>query len=541
MSDVALTDTPPAGDTLRLLAQADERAAAGDAEGALAMFAASRDGPGGAYAELRCGQILHARGDLAGARAALLRADARKAGDAPILFALAVVARDAGDAVEAEAFLRAAIRARPDAPESSATLVRLLQHQGRMREACDLVTDALRRCRPNAHLFETYGLLALVLGQAREAETGFRRALALSPEEPGLQVNLAEALADQQRWAECLDILDGAILRLGEPAQARLNRAYALFELERWREGWLAYEHRFARPAMAMAPRRPEHFVLPRWDGGPLAGPLFVWSEQGLGDEILAGSLLPALLARGIEVVFECSPRLAALFARSHPALTVIGRPPFPGAPPAACAAQIAAGSLFGLLDWSPATAPPAAAFLRADPARVAAARARLRTPGRRLVGISWASSNAQLGAMKTLPRARLQEILAGAGADTVFLDLQYGDSSAMRAALVAATGAEIRRDHETDVKQDIDGLAALVAACDRVVTASNVTAHVAGALGVETHVLVPRGRARLWYWLGAARSSPVYPGVTIHRQSPDGDWRDAVAAVRAALTRPIR
>lgn len=539
MSAVPRTDPAALGEPLRVLAEADRCAAAGDTDGALAMFAAASSGPFGAYADLRCGQILHARGDLAAARAILLRADARQAGDAPILFALAVVARDAGDPVEAEAFLRAAINARPDAPEPPATLARLLQRLGRMTEAQELVETALRRCRPSAFLFETQGLLALAMGRASEAEAAFRRALGLAPELPELQVNLAEALADQRRCAESLDALDRAIPRLVEPAQARLNRAYMLFELDRWSEGWAAYEHRFARPTTAAAARRPEHFELPRWDGGRLAGPLFVWSEQGLGDEILAGSLLPSLLARGIEIVFECSPRLAALFARSHPALTVIARPPRPAAPPAACAAQIAAGSLFGLLDWSPAAAPPAVAFLRADPARVAAARARLRRPGRPLVGISWASSNAQLGALKTVPRIRLEQILAGT--DAVFLDLQYGDSAAMRRALAAATGAEIRRDAETDVERDIDGLAALAAACDLVVTGSNVTAHVAGALGVETHVLVPHGRARLWYWLGAGPRSPFYPGVTIHRQAADGDWQDAVAAIRTALMRPTR
>jgi len=84
-------------------------------------------------------------------------------------------------------------------------------------------------------------------------------------------------------------------------------------------------------------------------------------------------------------------------------------------------------------------------------------------------------------------------------------------------------------------VRSDIDGLAALCAACDAVVTTSNVTAHVAGALGAETHVLVPSGHGQLWYWTPSPGASAFYARATLHRQ--DGaDWRGAVDSARAAL-----
>ncbi|MBL8700344.1 MAG: tetratricopeptide repeat protein [Alphaproteobacteria bacterium] len=532
------TDHPARVDPQRLLADADQRLAAGDAAGALALFQSAAQGPYGAYAELRRGQILHALGQPGDARAALLRADSLKPGDAPILFALATVARDQGDVATAERYYLAAMRARPQAVEPAVNLATLMRQIGRLDDAARVIERTLQRCGEHARLLEQLGLVALDRNHPADAEHAFRRALALDPDGATLHANLAEALNDQHRWAETVAELDIAIGRLREPGQAHLNRAYALFELGRWAEGWVDFEHRFNRPTMAAAVRRPEHFALPRWRGEALTGPLFVWTEQGLGDEILMGSLLPALLARNLDVVFECSPRLAPLFARSFPALRVIARADKPDTPPAGCTAQIPAGSLFGLLDWTPQAARPVA-YLKPDPARVKAARARHPHDGRRLIGLSWASRNPRLGTLKTLPRRALEQLLAVP--NTLFLDLQYGETAETRLALSSGAGVEIRRDVDTDVENDIEGLAALLAACDKVVTASNVTAHLAGALGIETHVVVPHGRARMWYWLGDQPASPFYPAVRIHRQAADGSWTPAVVALRAVLTQPTR
>jgi ADP-heptose:LPS heptosyltransferase len=148
-------------------------------------------------------------------------------------------------------------------------------------------------------------------------------------------------------------------------------------------------------------------------------------------------------------------------------------------------------------------------------------------------VGLSWASSAGRFGAAKSLPVAQLCRLVAGI--DAVFLDLQYGDTAATRHTVAAATGVEICHDDDIDLRDDIDGLATLTATCDAVVTVSNVTAHVAGALGVATHVLVPEGQARFWYWFDVEGASPFYPAACLHRQQ-GADWDAAIAAVHAAL-----
>jgi tetratricopeptide (TPR) repeat protein len=395
-----------------------------------------------------------------------------------------------------------------------------------------ILAASLARNPGSAALHEAAGLAALDARDHDAACASLLEALRLAPGRAETQANLAEALAGAGRHDEAVRLLDAAIPRLADPALARLNRAHALMALGRWAEAWIDYEARLGRASMAGAARHPARIPLPAWRGGPApAGPLLVWGEQGLGDEIVGASLLPALAAQVEDIVVEASPRLAALLARSLPDMRVVARDD--AAIPPGCVAHVPMGSLMGILGWTPARL-PMAPVLVADRARAAAAAARHRRPGRRLVGLAWASgAGGGLGALKTLPRGELERLVAGSG--DVFLDLQYGDTEQTRAELAAATGAEILRDREIDVRSDIDGLAALCAACDAVVTTSNVTAHVAGALGAETHVLVPSGHGQLWYWTPSPGAAAFYARATLHRQ--DGaSWRGAVDSVRAAL-----
>ena len=95
-----------------------------------------------------------------------------------------------------------------------------------------------------------------------------------------------------------------------------------------------------------------------------------------------------------------------------------------------------------------------------------------------------------------------------------------------------------------TDNTNDIDGLAALITACDLVVTVSNSTAHLAGALGTPTLLLLPQSRGRLWYWFNDRNDSPWYPSMRIERQKVGQSWKELIVGASdqvAALLRQAR
>jgi len=88
----------------------------------------------------------------------------------------------------------------------------------------------------------------------------------------------------------------------------------------------------------------------------------------------------------------------------------------------------------------------------------------------------------------------------------------------------------------DLDLREDIDGVAALTAACDLVVTVSNTAAHIAGALGVPVWILVPAGIGKFWYWGHEGISTPWYPSGILLRQKNQHDWTPDLTAVAQRL-----
>ena len=253
---------------------------------------------------------------------------------------------------------------------------------------------------------------------------------------------------------------------------------------------------------------------------------MLVWCEQGIGDEIMFASLFAELIAEG-RLLIECAPRLAPLFARSFPEAEVFARrePPDPALLADNIDAQCAAGSLCRWRRRDAAAFPAPAAFLRAGGHATGAADGPT-------VGIAWRSKTPFWGDIKSAPLAHWRPILATPGLRWV--NLQYGDCDAELAAVKRETGVTVHVDPDVDQMADLDAFAAQVAALDLVITTSNTTAHMAGALGVPCRVMLPM--VPDWRWQLTAERALWYPRMCLHRQARRGDWRRPIAEIALAL-----
>ena len=81
----------------------------------------------------------------------------------------------------------------------------------------------------------------------------------------------------------------------------------------------------------------------------------------------------------------------------------------------------------------------------------------------------------------------------------------------------------------ELDNFNDINGMASLIDICDFVITVSNSNAHLSGALGKETFLLLPKGKGKLWYWTSEDNKSIWYPSIQIIEQEEPGYWNEAI------------
>jgi tetratricopeptide (TPR) repeat protein len=524
--------------------------------------------PDYAEAHVNLGNALHALGRHQDAIAAFERAVALNAGVAEAHSSFGRALAAVGRHEEALKRFDAAVALRPGDPVAHFDRGNALHRLERFSEAVAAHERALSLDPSHADAHANLGAALYELGHYDRAVGQYRKALVRQPDDARITRNLADALVKLDRFdeaiaayrlvtarepangqahfalASALEAIDcneealqsyrRAIDLMPDDPRPKWFKAYLDLSLGHLEEGWRSFEARWAARDLAPRPYRQR-----RWDGGAVDGKLLVWGEQGLGDQIIYAGMIEDLRRRAPSICLEVEPRLVSLFARSFSQVEVV--PMADELYGGAITAQVPLASLAPHLrpDWQ-SFKPAARGHLKADPARAAEFRARLANDGRRVIGLSWQSTSLAIGRAKSASLRDFAAVLRLPGCR--FVDLQYDDAPAERDAVAGELCVNVDRLADLDLRNDIDGVAALISACDLVFTVSNTNAHLSGALGKPTWVLLPVGGARLWYWFRDRNDSPWYPRVHLKRRTREQSWAELVAAtvpeIEAALAR---
>jgi len=293
----------------------------------------------------------------------------------------------------------------------------------------------------------------------------------------------------------------------------------------RWSEGWRDYEWRFQCNNRLQI--YPHQLQGPRWQGEPFNGQtLLVHGEQGLGDALQFVRFLPWVKRLGGRVLFETHKSLLSLFKKAAgiDALLELS----PQRPPAQhYDLQIPLCSLPGLLNMTPDSLQYTRPYLSASEDKVKQWRTRLPLKGMN-VGLVWSGSNtyperscrlrdlARLGQVKGINWISLQK---GLGAD------QMNEPKMPAGLKLSNWGIEF---------EDFSDTAAAIANLDLIISIDTSVAHLAGALGKPTWLLLPY--IPDWRWLLRRSDTTWYPSMRLFRQKQSGDWRSVVQEVCAIL-----
>ena len=150
------------------------------------------------------------------------------------------------------------------------------------------------------------------------------------------------------------------------------------------------------------------------------------------------------------------------------------------------------------------------------------------------MIGISWKSKNRKFGKFKSTFLDHWEGFLSRFQQDCFFISLQYGDVDNELDAFFGKSGIKIYRDKDIDPLESLDDFAAQVSALDLVISTSNTTVHMAGALGKPVWTLlhyVPD-----WRWMLGRSDSPWYPSMTLFRSRKLGDWSSVFQQVTVNL-----
>jgi tetratricopeptide (TPR) repeat protein len=454
----------------------------------------------------------------------------------PAITLMAKIARTADEPVTAERLVHHALGESDGLGDSELwfQLALALVAQHRLREAALAYYQVVLNDPQAIVTWINLTALNVDLDLWRQGEYCARRALECDPKSTPALINLGEVLRGRSKIEGTIACLEQALRLNPESPLAHWNFALALLTRGDFEQGWQHYEWRERANQVSIDP-----YPQPRWNGEPLADRrLLIHAEQGLGDEILFASCYEDLLRLGGHCVFASDPRLAPLLRRSFPAATIVGFQRRKDRQTVkldqAVDWQIAAGSLPKMFRRRAEDFPRRRRFLTADPALVLRWRERFETLGPSLkVGISWRAGGKVTEQRKRTTRLdQWHSLLATPGAS--WINLQYGDTDTDRAWAKSALGVTIHDWPEGDPLVDVDSFSARMAALDLVICIDNSTAHLGGALGVETWVLLPL--VADWRWGLEGESSLWYSSLRLVRQTVAGAWEPLFLRLAAEL-----
>jgi Flp pilus assembly protein TadD len=240
-----------------------------------------------------------------------------------------------GDHAGAAKVLKRVLKLSPRNVNATIALAGVLREAGRFDEALRLLTKITAASGSDSSYWYLQGLLHRDAGHLRTAADAYRKAADLAPHRPEIYLNLGNVLTGLADYDGAVASYDRACDLRGAYPRARANKALALLLAGRFAEGWPLY--RDARRAVVEQPDLSHLAAVPDWRGEDLTGKtLWVWGEQGIGDEIRFMSMLDDVARRARRVVYECAPRLAAMARRRFPDIAVVARPAGRAAPPPA-------------------------------------------------------------------------------------------------------------------------------------------------------------------------------------------------------------
>ena len=479
--------------------------------------------PQDAEAHNNLGNTLKELGRLDEAEASYKKAIALKPDYAEAHSNLGNTLQELGRLVEAETSYTQAIAFKPDFAEAYSNLGNTLQELGRLVEAEASYRQAIKIRPDYAEAYSNLGNSLKKLDRLDEAEASYTQAIALKPDYDEAHFNLGCFREYKCDLEAAIGSYKQAIKIKPNYPDAWYNTSLVNLKLQDFEAGWSLYEWRW---------KRTEAFNNPLQSSKPLWKPskkqrVLLWGEQGVGDEIMFASLIPDLYSSSSKLIVLTDKRLIPLFRRSFPD-DIDFRPSNEVVSETEYDSQISMGSVpLHFRQSIDSFKHSAQGWLSASTVKAKNLRSQLLSDdSETLIGISWHTTAHHNGAQKRLiPLNQIAQMLHAPKVRLV--SLQYGDFVNEVKKLSSDYGIKVAQVTEIDNMNDIDGLAALISACDRIVSIDNIIVHLAGALGKETKAFLPHSCD--WRWGQSSQDSYWYDSVQLYRQIIISDWEHVI------------
>ncbi len=504
---------------------------------------AIRIDPDRALYQHNLGLVYHDLGELALARGCFEQALQMGPPTAEFLCSLGAVLNDQVEYDQALLVLDKARELEPNNATVYLNMGNIFRNEGKFQEALMIYAQALKLAPKQDNIWISLGLTLQDLEKYEEAQDCFRKALEFVPESVGALDGLGVLLDEIGESEKGLECLAQALAREPENFNLHFHRGTILLKLGRVAEAWPELEWRLRDKNYQYV----RSYKQPAWDGTALQDKkILIHGEQGIADELMYATCLGEVITQSGYCILQAHPKLVTLLKRSFPGVQVETRDQNQAsflrlAQDRSIDFQAAMGSLMTWLRPSAATFVRHSGYLVVDPALQQKWQERVKSLGAGLkVGISWRSLLLKRGVLTSdrikgsTDLSQWRELFSLPNVS--FIKLQYGD--------VAEEIVQARHDHgmqlhdweDLDPTNDLEGLAALIANLDLVISIDSTAGALAGALGKPVWTLVAYGAGNAWPLVHPDET--WFPSMTFYRQERPGDWAGVFQRIAAALSR---
>ena len=371
-----------------------------------------------------------------------------------------------------------------------------------------------------------------------DANNCYIKVLELNPKYEDALIGSGNLLNEQKKYEDALKYFDEVIFASPNHHLAKWNKALSLLRLGNFEAGWPLFESRWYVSGMM------EHMPkldVPLWLGHESLEDkmIYIHAEQGLGDTIQFSRYLPLLeKEKSAKVIFGAPKSLVPLMKSLSPTIKVVDQQSFSEKYHDKIDFHCPIMSLPLAFGTKLDTIPKSTAYLKADSSKIATWAEKLKSskgkPTRLKIGITWRGSGKyanKVSEKRNAPFALIADQVTELRSDGVefhAIQTEFGSDTAFKAP--SLEGLNI---HANDLI-DFSDTAALISQLDLVLSVDTACAHLAGALGVPTLLLIPDPPD--FMSLTEYDQSPWYPKTSLLRQEKRGDWGGPLAEAKKKI-----
>lgn len=418
---------------------------------------------------------------------------------------------------------KAAIKIDPKEIKAYLSLAALYKQDQNYEDAIKVYQQGMINNPSNHFILSNLGNLFYLQHKYEDAIISHQRAIKAKPDSHVVHFNFANTLLNAGKYSEAIEMYKKTITLNPRFNRSKINLGTTLLSMSNFEEGFKEYFHRIYEDKNFKSVLHKKNLL---WNGQNIENKkILIVAEEGLGNTLQFSRYLETLSQLKCKIIFQCQEELHHLFED----MDFIDQ-------------LVSIESDYDDYDyWAPLqnliniltpdlnSNCPFPSALKINDNKLLEWETLIAVNDNVKIGLNWqgSASNPRV-TNNSVSLERFKNVLNNPSA--TFISLQKGSAV-----------SDIEKFHfeeniinydllmDTGSKKFLD-TAAIIKYLDLVITTDTAIAHLAGTLGTQTWLLLPK--VSDWRWLNSKDETIWYDNFRIYRQKVQGDWSDVFSRV---------